>query len=64
MNSAFSLFYCSTPLPLRARNKRLAIMQQFDPLMKAGKHKEAGAVLKLLRSADKQEPKKSEATEL
>jgi len=41
-------------------------MQEFDPLMKAGKHKDAEAVLdralKLLRSADKQEPKKSEAT--
>jgi len=37
------------------------IMQEFDPLMKAGKHKEAEAVLdralKLLRAADKEEKK-------
>ena len=41
------------------------IMQEFDPLMKAGKHKEAEAVLdralKLLRGPDKEEkePKKN-----
>jgi Spy/CpxP family protein refolding chaperone len=37
------------------------IMQEFDPLMKAGKHKEAEALLdralKLLRAADKEEKK-------